>query len=159
MESANEVETGVTTPGGTARRTVLMGVGAVGFGAVLAGCGGDEEKPEATSTTGEPPAASPTGGGDGDALAKTSDIPVGGGKVFPEQKVVVTQPTEGEFKAFDAACTHKGCAVKDITDGMINCHCHGSKFAMADGSPKAGPAKTPLASKQITVTGDSITLA
>lgn len=169
MESASDIETEAATTAktgvpATARRTVLLGAGAVGLGAVLAACGGDETTPDAGSTTGAPAEAptgggSPSGGGDGGALAKTSDIPVGGGKVFPDQKVVVTQPVQGEFKAFDVACTHKGCAVKDVVDGAINCPCHGSKFAVADGSVKAGPATQPLPSKEITVSGENITVA
>lgn len=91
------------------------------------------------------------------ARAKTADIPEGGGKVVGD--VVVTQPTAGEFKAFSSKCTHAGCAVKEVADGVINCPCHGSKFDATDGSVKAGPATTPLAAASITVEGDSIRLA
>ena len=41
-------------------------------------------------------------------------MPVGGGKIFAAEKVVVTQPTEGDFKAFSAVCTHQGCVVAKI---------------------------------------------
>ena len=40
-----------------------------------------------------------------------AEIPVGGGKVFEALKVVVTQPTAGDFKAFSAVCTHQACTV------------------------------------------------
>lgn len=91
-------------------------------------------------------------------LAKTSDIPVGGGKIFKEQKVVVTQPVKGEFKAFSAVCTHQGCTVATVTDGTIDCPCHKSMFSIADGAVKGGPAPRPLPAKEITVKGDTITL-
>ena len=51
----------------------------------------------------------------GSVIASTADIPEGGGTVFGDQKVVVTQPEAGEFKAFSAICTHQGCTVGDVT--------------------------------------------
>lgn len=94
----------------------------------------------------------------GAALASTADIPVGGGTVFKEQEVVVTQPAPGEFKAFSAICTHRGCTVGDVTGGTINCPCHGSKFKISDGSVANGPATQPLAEAKVTVSGNSIAL-
>ncbi len=81
--------------------------------------------------------------------AKTSDIPVGGGKIFVNkdlnQHAVITQPTEGEFKAFTSICTHAQCDVADVTT-TINCTaCHGSKFSITDGSVVNQPAPSPLA--------------
>ena len=86
-------------------------------------------------------------------------MPVGGGTVFADKDVVVTQPTAGDFKAFSATCTHQGCKVKSVTDGQIVCPCHGSRFAVADGAVVGGPAKRPLPAKTISVDGDSIVLA
>jgi Rieske Fe-S protein len=94
-----------------------------------------------------------------DALASTSDIPVGGGTVFADRDIVVTQPSPGVFRAFSATCTHQGCPVTEVTDGTINCNCHGSKFAVADGSVVDGPADTPLAERGIAVTAEEIRLA
>jgi Rieske Fe-S protein len=128
------------------RRTVLA-AGAAALGATVAGC----------STYGEPkssPAPAPANA----VLGKTSDIPVGGGVIFAPQQVVVTQPAQGTFKAFTSICTHQQCPVANVADGTINCDCHGSKYAVADGSVVGGPAPQPLAAKQITVSGDSITL-
>ena len=65
---------------------------------------------------------------------------MGGGKIFADQKVVVTQPTSGDFKAFSAVCTHQGCVVSGVADGTINCACHGSEFDIATGAVKQGPA-------------------
>jgi Rieske Fe-S protein len=93
------------------------------------------------------------------ALARTSDIPVGGGTVFAEQDIVVTQPAAGRFRAFSATCTHQGCPVTEVTDGTIDCNCHGSKFDVADGSVVDGPAKAPLPERGITVAGEEILLA
>ncbi|MFF8831614.1 Rieske (2Fe-2S) protein [Streptomyces sp. NPDC015131] len=149
---------------GVARRTVVAAGGA-GLAAVLTACGGSADSagpadPGAGAASpgsgGDAPSGT-AGGGGGKALAKTTDIPEGGGMVVGD--VVVTQPTAGEFKAFSSKCTHAGCAVKDVADGVINCPCHGSKFDATDGSVKAGPATTALAAASITVEGDMIRLA
>lgn len=92
-------------------------------------------------------------------LALVADIPVGGGKVFGSQKVVLTQPTPGVIKAFSATCTHQGCVVEGVADGTINCPCHGSAFRVADGSVAAGPAKRALPAVAVTVTQGEIRLA
>jgi Rieske Fe-S protein len=145
------------------RRTVLATGGVV---ALTAGCSkyGDEaaepEPPESQATSAEP---SKSGGKKqpppkGEELAKTSDIPVGGGKIFKDKKVVVTQPEKGDFKAFSAVCTHSGCTVSAVADGTINCPCHGSKYRVADASVADGPAPRPLPPQNINVTGNSITL-
>ena len=90
------------------------------------------------------------------ALASTSEIPVGGGKVFSAEKVVVTQPTAGEFKAFSAVCTHGQCIVDQVADGTIDCPCHGSKFSAKDGSVVIGPAASPLPGVRISVSSGQI---
>jgi Rieske Fe-S protein len=71
---------------------------------------------------------------------------------------VVTQPAAGTFKAFSATCTHQGCKVSEVAGGTVNCPCHGSRFAVADGSVAKGPAAKPLEARTITVQGDSIAL-
>ncbi|HEU4423427.1 MAG TPA: Rieske (2Fe-2S) protein [Pilimelia sp.] len=146
-----------TERGGASRRALLLGAGAVGATTVLAACGDDSGTDN--PGTGAPGATqTPSPGAGGGALAKTSEIPEGGGKIFTAQGVVVTQPTAGTFKAFTNICTHMNCPVAAVAGGTINCTCHGSKYSIADGSVKTGPATNPLAEKQITVTGDAITL-
>lgn len=112
-----------------ARRTVL---GTGGAAALLVGCskygdsGGSSQASAPPATSVSPPASGAAGGTE---LARTSDIPVGGGKIFKDRKIVVTQPTKDEFKAFSAICTHQGCTVSTVADGTIDCPCHGSKYA------------------------------
>jgi Rieske Fe-S protein len=145
-------------------RRTLGGLAAAGVGApLLAACGSDDPEsasdPSGSSST---PASDPSGGaggGGGDALTKTSDIEVGGGEIFNDQEVVVTQPEAGQFKCFSAVCTHQGCIVASVSDGTINCDCHGSQYSIEDGSVVTGPATFALAEEQITVSGDSISLA
>ena len=135
----------------------------------LAACGGDDSG-TATDPSGRrprlrparrpterpasQPAATPRSTHDLDA-----DIEVGGGAIFADEQVVVTQPTEGEFKCFTAVCTHQGCLVSSVSDGTINCDCHGSQFSIENGDVEQGPATFPLAEVPITVAGDEISLA
>jgi Rieske Fe-S protein len=87
-----------------------------------------------------------------------SDVPVGGGVVVRQAQVVVTQPHEGDFKAFSAVCTHQGCLVDTVCDGQIVCPCHGSHYSITDGSVLSGPARRPLPSLAVTVEGGRITV-
>ncbi len=106
-----------------------------------------------------PPAAAPGSQQAPAGVAAVADIPVGGGKVFADQGVVVTQPQPGTFAAFDVTCPHQGCQVNEVVDGSISCPCHGSKFGVADGAPTTGPATSPLGPKQVSVQNDRIVLA
>ncbi|GAB2749842.1 Rieske (2Fe-2S) protein [Streptomyces bullii] len=132
------------------RRTVLLAAGAA---AATAGCGGGSDG------DGDGDGDGATSVSPGQELTTTGDIPVGGGRIFKEEKVVVTQPEQGEFKAFSAVCTHQNCLVAAVADGTINCTCHNSRFRIADGSVARGPATRPLPEKQIAVEGNSIRLA
>jgi Rieske Fe-S protein len=158
LATMNKVNAQPTT---MARRNVLA-AGAVGVGAagLLAACGGDDE-PAASSPEPTSPGAAPSASTSGEAappLASTSDIPVGGGKVFPDRQVVVTQPAAGDFKAFSAQCTHQGCLVSQVQGNEIMCTCHGSAFSATDGSVLGGPAPSPLPAQPITVDGTSLVL-
>ncbi|MFJ4281606.1 Rieske (2Fe-2S) protein [Streptomyces massasporeus] len=141
----------------TTRRTVLLATSATGATALVAACGGGGDDGGSTSTQ-SPSGEDATSGAAGQALAGIDEIPVGGGKIFADEKVVVTQPEQGQLKAFSAICTHQHCLVSTVSDGTINCPCHGSKFKIADGAVAHGPATQPLPAEQITVEGNSIRL-
>ena len=72
---------------------------------------------------------------------------------------MITEPAEGEFKAFSAACAHQGCLVSSVSDGTIDCSCHGSKFSIEDGSVVQGPAPPPSRRRNSRVSGGEISLA
>ena len=144
------------------RRRALAGSAAIAVGVpVLAACGSDSSNAEGgdSGSDGTGSGDGSGGGASGEVLASAADVPVGGCFVVSGAKVVVTQPTEGDFKAFSAVCTHQGCLVESSTEGDIPCPCHSSKFALDDGSPISGPASAALAAVDITVDGDSITRA
>ena len=70
--------------------------------------------------------------------------------------VIVSQPSAGEYKAFSTVCTHQGCQVQVQDSNRIVCPCHGSEFAVADGSVVHGPAESPLASYPVQEKGGKI---
>ena len=137
------------------RRTLLASAGLAGAGAVaLTGCGAAQGIAGGAISS----ATAAASGAIRDAISKAA-IPVGGGKVLRDQQVVVTQPTKGEFKAFTSVCTHQGCQVADVSDGTINCPCHGSRFDIATGEVKQGPATTALPEKTVSVTAEGISVS
>ncbi|GAA2829100.1 Rieske (2Fe-2S) protein [Kribbella solani] len=154
------------------RRTVLRCAAMaalVGAGApILAACGGNDTSGTSggtgtgTAPTGSAPSGSgpasgtPSAGGGGTVLGPVSDVPVGGGKVFTDAKVVVTQPTAGQYKGFSAICTHQGNPIGSVENGQIVCPFHNSHFSITDGSPVSGPAATPLPAVNVKVQGTNI---
>ena len=164
------------------RRTLLAYIGAA-CAAALAGCttynannGGiaGSQPAQGSSTPAAAGGSSAAAGGSSAAagrnsaaaassgpvvLARTADIPVGGGKILTDKKIVITEPQSGTFKAFTAVCTHQGCIVDSVSGGTINCPCHGSKFSIVNGSVVNGPAPSPLAPVGIEVQGTSIVQA
>jgi Rieske Fe-S protein len=91
-------------------------------------------------------------------VARLDEIPVGGGRILAAERVVLSRPESGRVRAFSTVCTHQGCAVDQLAGGTLTCPCHGSKFAVADGSVVSGPARRPLPELPVTVAGDTILL-
>ena len=150
------------------RRALFAGATAAGAAALLAACsdaspsggGGSGQNQGGGSTAPAGSGASPSSGGsNADFVAKTSEIPVGGGKIIGDKGVVVTQPVAGTFKGFTNICTHMQCPLADVSGGTINCNCHFSKFSITDGAVVSPPATQPLPPMNIKVTGSDITLA
>jgi Rieske Fe-S protein len=94
----------------------------------------------------------------GTLLGLVTDIPLGGGTIYTSEKIVVTQPVKGVFKAFSAVCTHVGCICNKVANGTIDCPCHGSEFKITDGAVVTGPAPSPLPARTINVSDGKILL-
>lgn len=95
----------------------------------------------------------------GRAVIATSKVPVGGGVVVTSRDVVVTQPKKGRFRVFSSVCTHAGCSVGSVSARKINCPCHGSQFAITNGSAVTGPATASLPAKAFTIKKGKIYLS
>lgn len=153
------------------RRIVFQGLSALGVAAVLAGCGGEEQQQPRASGPSEPSPSGPssqglpppgrksTKGAPANALATTREVPVGGGIVLTDARIVITQPEQGEFKAFSAVCTHQGQTVGRVQDNTITCLFHGSQYDAATGKVTTGPATAGLAPLKIAVRSGTIVRA
>lgn len=133
-------------------RAAGAGVAVVAGAGSLAACGAADDVQEAASS------AAGAASSAAEAI-KAADIPVGGGKIFESLQAVVTQPTAGEYKAFSSVCTHQGCQVSEVENGIISCACHGSAFDAATGEVKQGPATKALPAKSVTVDGDGLSVS
>jgi len=161
MSESTEQPTGQA---GIDRRRLVTGVASAAVAAPLvAACGSGDGSGGGSGAASGGGANGSGGGGNapsgGTKLGSVASVPVGGGEVFPDQKVVVTQPSPGVWKGFSAVCTHAGCLVNQIADGTITCPCHLSKFSVADGSVQSGPAPKPLPPVQVEVKGGQATVA
>ncbi|MFI1967604.1 FeS-binding protein [Streptomyces cinnamoneus] len=133
------------TASSASRRTVLRGAalaGVAGLGASACSGGAGAKGP-----------AVPTAPVD---LGAAGEVPVGGARLYREQRLIVAQPVEGQYKAFSAVCTHAGCVVDKIEDGKVNCPCHGSKFDAQTGKVLQGPAGAPLPSVPVKADGGKL---
>ncbi len=144
------------------RRRALTGAATASLSLpLLAACGSETpsqsaaDSPEESGAGATSAPATPATGG---PLATVADVPVGGGLVLDEQRVVLTQPTAGDVRAFSAVCTHTGCLVGEV-EKTINCPCHGSRFDASSGAVLAGPAPAPLAPVEIRINGNEVVLA
>jgi nitrite reductase/ring-hydroxylating ferredoxin subunit len=136
------------------RRALLLGAGVAGL-TVVTGCGGDggsgtaapapaasSKAPPSPSATEDPFAGFPSGdAAPNGALVETKEVPVGGGVLVSDAKLVV-QPKAGTFKAYSASCPHQGIMVQPPSPGAATMQCpgHNSQFKVADGSLVRGPA-------------------
>lgn len=136
---------GVTSRRAFIRTTALVG-GGTAAALLLSACGGDTEPAEPTTDVAEP------------ITLPAAEVPVGGGVVLTKYEVVVTQPEAGNYLAFSAVCTHKGCVLTSVEDRGAFCGCHSSYFDISTGMPVAGPAQAPLASVPVSVSGDTLTI-
>jgi Rieske Fe-S protein len=143
------------------RRSAL--IAATAFG--VAGCAASDPAPPGPSTPprapggGLPWTASPGAGSGatGTVLGPAADVAVGGGKVYQDLEVVVTQPTAGRYEGFSAVCTHTACILAAVADGTINCFCHGSRFNL-DGTVANGPAERSLTVRNVRVDAGQLVL-
>ena len=149
--------------GGLSRRWVMAGAAGLSVTALAACSSGTTTSAGSagggSATGGTPGAASAgSGGAAGTPVAKVAEVPVGGGFIAKEAKVVVTQPTAGVFSGYSVVCPHRSCAVSSVRDKEIICPCHGSTFGL-DGGVISGPATSGLMAVKVKVSGTDIVLA
>lgn len=124
------------------RRALLAGGLGLGTGAVLVtltGCGSDELADGGTERV------------------PVDQVPVGGGAIVGWY--VVTQPTDGEFQAFHAACPHQNVKVTGVAEGRIACDLHAAYFTLEGGEVIEGPTDTGLTPAPFVVEGQEIVVS
>lgn len=93
------------------------------------------------------------------SVGKVADLTEGQMRAFDVNGTsVAIAKIEDNFYAFGNICTHKRCplAKGDLDGTTVVCPCHGSRFDVTNGEVLAGPAKEPVGSFQIRVTGDEL---
>ena len=136
------------------RRSLLVTGGAVAAAGVLGACSSSqgESSPSASGST----VAAQGQVGQGQFATTVGEIPVGGGLIYDEPAIVITQPQEGVIKAFSAICTHQGCIVGEVADNVITCPCHGAQYSAESGEVLRGPAPKPLPEAPVVIDGDTV---
>ncbi|HEY7037000.1 MAG TPA: Rieske (2Fe-2S) protein [Thermomicrobiales bacterium] len=95
------------------------------------------------------------------AIARTSDVPVGGVLYFTyptkDDHAILLQPEPGRFVAFSGRCTHLSCAVYwNAEKGKLHCPCHNGVFDPRTGDALAGPPSRPLPPIRLRQDGETI---
>jgi len=131
----------ISRPAAT-RRTLLCGAalaGAAGVG--LVGCGQGREEGEQASETPSAPTE----------LGSAGEVPVGGAKLYREERLLVSRTGKDVYKAFSAVCTHRQCVLSTVEGTEAGCTCHGSRFDATTGKVLQGPAESALAAVPVSV--------
>ncbi|MCC3654757.1 Rieske (2Fe-2S) protein [Streptomyces sp. S07_1.15] len=133
----------MTSQPAASRRTLLRGAalaGAAGAGLTACGDGGG---------------GGGTGGGEAPSapvdLGAADEVPVGGARLYREQRLLVSRPAEDEYKAFSAVCTHQRCVLSAVEGTGADCACHGSRFDAETGKALRGPATKALPAVPVSV--------
>ncbi len=96
-------------------------------------------------------------------VASTEDLAPNTARIFKVGKdpVIVVHTPSGQYKAFNARCTHLGCVVQYTTDEgppHFGCNCHGSQFDI-NGKNIVGPASRPLVPYRVIIRESSVLVA
>jgi Rieske Fe-S protein len=90
-----------------------------------------------------------------------SDVQKDSGMIvrFGNKPVILVRLANGEFRAFEATCTHLDCTVQYRKDlQMIWCACHNGRYDLT-GRNIAGPPPRPLSEFRVVVKNDELFVA
>jgi cytochrome b6-f complex iron-sulfur subunit len=140
------------------RRAIIAALpGLILLPGVIAACSSSGSSPAETQASGqstESSAAKASG-----VQVQQSEVPVGSAVVVSgPPPYVVAQPSQGQFVAFSAACTHRGTTVHVGSGTTLDCPAHGSQFNATTGEVLKGPASRPLESVPVTAANGTLTI-
>jgi len=92
-------------------------------------------------------------------VAKTSDIQEGQIRTFAvgSKKIAVAHVGKAFF-AVDDTCTHLQCSLGGgtVSNGEVECPCHGARFDLATGEVRALPAPISIQAYKVKVGGEEL---
>lgn len=94
-------------------------------------------------------------------VGKVDDVSPGAMRaVNVGRRTVAIANVDGVLYAFDDVCTHQGCSLAegDLEGTTVTCACHGSEFDVRTGEVLEGPADEPVATYEVVVEGDEVTI-
>lgn len=155
-------------------RRTLLGVVCAGCAALATGCGSRAGTAPAAGTSSavpSPAGGAPSAGTPGPTsavppastqapapLAVLADIPVGravSATTTDGKAVILSRTGASTVVGFSSRCPHQGCTVAPAGESLA-CPCHGSRFAVADGSLVSGPAPRGLSAYAVKVVGNAV---
>lgn len=141
----------------TSRRALLRGA-AVAIGAGVAGFvvarSSSLTRPRSLTTGANGYGPSTSGG---HFLAEVQQVPpLGGGLILSQAPVVLVREQDGSIRGFSAVCTHQGCTVNSVQNGVIMCPCHGSQYNAQTGAVVGGPAPRALPAVPVVVRSGAV---
>jgi len=78
---------------------------------------------------------------------------------FGTKPVILIRTAAGDFRAFDATCTHLDCTVQYRKDmGLIWCACHNGRYDL-NGRNVAGPPPRPLDEYRVVIQGEDVVIS
>lgn len=90
--------------------------------------------------------------------AKVGELAANAGKVFRfgDKPAILVNTPQGEYRAFNAVCTHLNCTVQyDAESSHIWCACHNGRFDLT-GKVISGPPPRPLTEYKVIVQGEDV---
>lgn len=146
--------TSATTVGPcTQRRTVLAALpGIILLPGIASACGMTEPA--------QPPSTVQQTTTVAQSTIPAAEVPVGTAKQVKsgDATVIVAQPSEGEFVAYSARCTHQGGVVQVVQGMKLRCPLHGAEYDATDGANTLAPAPRPLDVVPVSESGGQLTL-
>jgi Rieske Fe-S protein len=80
----------------------------------------------------------------------------GSGLILSKALIVLVREPDGSIRGFSAVCTHQGCTVSSVQNGVIMCPCHGSQYNARTGAVVGGPAPRALPSVPVVVRSGAV---
>ena len=92
-------------------------------------------------------------------VIQVADVPANGMAVVDVRGTrIAVANVNGQYYAFDDACTHEQCSLAegDLAGTTVTCLCHGAEFDVRSGAVLAPPALVPVKVYRTRVEGDAL---